>query len=69
MEERLNPIQIRNLRKMTGEKRLNILDELYEFSRSLITSSIKENLPNISERELQEKTNRRMVSLTNPERP
>lgn len=69
MEEKLNPIQIRNLRKMTGEKRLNILDELYKFSRNLISSSIKENSPNISWRELQEKTNRRMISLTNPERP
>ncbi|MBM4401754.1 MAG: hypothetical protein FJ044_00720 [Candidatus Cloacimonetes bacterium] len=69
MQERLNSIQIENYRKMTGAQRLKILDDLYECSRTLVEASIKENLPDISEKELSKAVNRRMISLEKRLRP
>lgn len=69
MEEKLNPIQIENYRKMTGEQRLQILDDLYECSCTLVAASIKEKSPDISGKELQKAVNRRLISFERRLRP
>lgn len=50
------------LRAMSGNQRVKIGAELYEMARSIVTSSIRNKYPNISEQELQDKLQERMHS-------
>lgn len=52
------------LRNMDGNRRVKIGAELYEMSRHIVESSIKNENPNISESELKEKLRRRMNPAT-----